>query len=740
MIAKVAVSAANYSFDKPFDYFVPSAIESAVVPGVRVKVPFSRSNRPAYGIVLATEFGNGNESCKAIEAVLDEKPVLSALQLRLGLFMHERYFCTCFDAYHCMLPAGLWYDSSGKRKTNDKFETYASLAVSAEEAFHYAAEHHSAAKQNRIIELLAGYELLSLSELLHVSEASRAALNRLVQLNIVQLTQKEVFRRPKISHADAISFPKLNEEQSRVYAGLSQLAETGDYSCSLLYGITGSGKTSVYIHLIKKQLELGKSAILLVPEIALTPQMISVFMGLFGQGVAVLHSSLSVGEKYDEWKRISSGEAQIVIGTRSAVFAPVSNLGILIIDEEQESSYRSENAPRYDAREIARYLCSKHKCPLVLGSATPDLRSMYNAEKGSYHLFRLENRYNQHSIPKVHISDMRKELINGNGNNIGRELKAEIEKNLENREQTILFLNRRGTNKLVACKKCGFTYRCPRCSVSLTYHGNTRLLRCHYCGYSAAVSRFCPECSNELSFIGSGTQNVVSELEELFPGIEIMRADADSVHLAGGHDELFHDFVQRNVPILVGTQMVSKGLNFENVTLVGIIDADQNLFSGNFRSGEETFSMITQVIGRSGRAQKPGRAVIQTFVPDNQIINYAAKQDYSGFYSSEIQMRQIQNAPPFKDILVLTVSGRDENKVIHTAEEIAAEFAGLFANQQSSSVFGPIPHTISKMNNTFRYQINLITNLNKDIRRLVAFKLCEYGKKYRNVSVFAEAE
>ena len=390
---------------------------------------------------------------------------------------------------------------------------------------------------------------------------------------------------------------------------------------------------------------------MLVPEIALTPQMLQTFSGHFGDEVAVLHSQPFRGRAL---RRVeadpSPGQAHLVIGTRSAVFAPVQDLGILIIDEEQEETYRSENAPRYHARDVAKYICSKAGCLLLLGSATPELVSRYQAQIGRYAYFRLDKRYNAQKLPSVRIVDMKRELREGNGGCISNFLAEELQKNLDAGEQSILFLNRRGANKLISCGDCGFTYRCPRCSVSLTYHSVNRRLMCHYCGYSRRVDESCPECGGRLKYVGAGTQLVVEELQSFSRGGRSCAWTRILVAPVGSHEELFERFRKENIPFLVGTQMVTKGLNFENVTLVGVLSADQSLYAGDYRAGERTFSLITQVVGRSGRGSKPGRAVIQTFTPENETIQLAAKQDYDAFYASELELRKLQNAPPFSDL------------------------------------------------------------------------------------------
>ena len=692
------------------------------------------------GIVLAVTDGSKYEALKPVLAVLDEQPVLTDEQIRLALFMRERFFCTVYDAVKAILPAGLWFNADGSRRVNDKTVEMARLSVPAEDAADLADRiRHRSPRQAELLDLLCSFEALPVKDLLLHGNASRASLKSLCDKELVSLYQREVFRRAEIPSEERVPLPVLNEEQQAVFEKLSALSSSGKAGCALLQGVTGSGKTSVYIHLIQQQLSRGKSSILLVPEIALTPQMLRTFSNHFGDEVAVLHSSLSLGERYDEWKRIRSGRAHLVIGTRSAVFAPVQDLGILIIDEEQEETYRSENAPRYHARDVAKYICSKAGCTLLLGSATPELVSRYQAQIGRYAYFRLDKRYNAQKLPSVRIVDMKRELREGNGGCISSVLAQELQKNLDAGEQSILFLNRRGTNKLISCGDCGFTYKCPRCSVSLTYHSLNRRLLCHYCGYSRRVDDACPECGGRLKYVGAGTQLVVEELQTLFPGREILRMDTDSLAPVGSHEELFDRFRKENTPFLVGTQMVTKGLNFENVTLVGVLSADQSLYAGDYRAGERTFSLITQVVGRSGRGTKPGRAIIQTYTPENETIRLAAEQDYEAFYASEIEVRKLQNAPPFTDHLSVTISGMTESLVVEAGRFVRDRLEALIGRQKADFL-GPTPLNVVKVNNRFRYRVHINCIAGASIRGFIAQAVieCNTDKRFRGVSVFAE--
>ncbi len=740
-IAKIAVSAATYSIDRPYDYLVPEPLIASVFVGTRVTVPFGKGNRSCEGVVLALGTESERKTLKSILSVLDREPVLTEAQVKLALFMRDRFFCTVYDAIRAMLPAGLWFDSEGKRRAADKTVEIAELAVPTEEAEALVeAKRLRSPQQAALLDLLCCFEVLPVHDMLVHTGAKRPSLNALVKYGAVRLGSREVYRCPEIRSRERLPMPQLNAAQEASFRGLLSLLRLDEPRAALLFGVTGSGKTSVYIRLIDETLRAGRSAILLVPEIALTPQMLAAFSAHFGDTVAVLHSSLSVGERYDEWKRVKRGEAKLVIGTRSAVFAPVSDLGILIVDEEQEETYKSENTPRYDAREIAKYLCSKANALLLFGSATPEISSMYRAKEGIYSFFELRERYNEQELPGVRIVDMKRELRRGNGGDISSFLRDELQRNIDCGEQSILFLNRRGASKLVGCGECGYTYRCPKCSVSLTYHSARGRLMCHYCGYSRRIDSSCPACGGELKFIGSGTQRVEEELHALFPGVEILRMDTDTVTPVGSHEKLLDRFRDEKIPIMVGTQMVTKGLNFENVTLVGVLCADQSLYAGDYRAGERTFSLITQVVGRSGRGSKPGRALIQTFTPDNQTIRQAARQDYDDFYASEIELRRLQNAPPVVDRYTVTAAGQNEEQVEWTIRYVRDLLALAAKDIPGTTVLGPAPLGVVKVNDRYRYRVNMIGRDSAAIRRSISAAVieCSTDKRFRGVSVFAD--
>ncbi len=739
-IAKIAVSGIPFRLDRPFDYAIPLDMKEKVQPGVRVEVPFTRANRRTEGIVLALAPIGAYEKLKPISEVLDETPILTQAQIKLALWMHERFFCTVYEAVKAMLPAGLWF-KNGKRRVSDKYVTMAALAVPAEEAAEAAEQkRRRAPQQSELLRTLCAIGRAALPDLREFTGASLQSVRALRDAGLISLEDVPVYRRPEAPEVERQPLPKLNSEQTKAFKGILKLAGGKKASGALLFGVTGSGKTTIYIRLIAEMRRRGKTAILLVPEIALTPQMLRTFSSHFGDDIAVLHSSLSAGERLDEWRRIKNGEAGVVIGTRSAIFAPAEDLGIIIIDEEQEDSYKSENAPRYHARDVAKFRCAQDNALLLLGSATPDVESRWRAEQGSYAYFTLSRRFNEQSMPSVEIVDMKRELRRGNGSSISERLRSEISENLERGEQSILFLNRRGANKLITCVDCGFTYSCPNCSVSLTYHSFSRRLMCHHCGYTQRLDEHCPECGGTLKYVGTGTQKLEEELHELFPDTPVLRMDTDTVAPAGGHDVLLERFQAERIPIMVGTQMVTKGLNFENVTLVGVISADQSLYAGDYRATERTFSLITQVVGRSGRFEKPGRAVIQTFTPENETIRQAARQDYESFYRAEIVLRRLQALPPFTELLCITMSGREESLVLGCAAKARDELLDATRSENGVRVLGPAPLSVLRVNNNYRYRVTLCAPPGRGLRRFVADIVARYSsdKQFRGVSVYAD--
>ena len=806
MIAKIAVSAANFAIDKPYSYRIPENL--MVQPGQRVQLPFGRANKRTEGIVLAVEPGE-ESGLKPIDCCLDEQPLLTEKQLRLAAFLRERYFCTFYDAIRTMLPAGLWFrtkntfslteDRSWKektirkeyasdilvllenlggqaeeaalrnliseeavlhdvlsyllrkkwitaqtdfqRKTNDKTERIAVLATSAEEAMEFASGRpKSAAMQKQVLELMCSLGSVAVKELCYFTGASTATVNRLEKLGYLKLTEQPVLRCREIRPVRLTGPLTLNSQQQGCFEELRSQMATEDPGVALLYGVTGSGKTSVYIKLIASCLESGKSAMLLVPEIALTPQLLGLLAAYFGDKVAVLHSSLSSGERYDQWKRVRSGEASVVVGTRSAVFAPCTP-GLIILDEEQEQSYKSENSPRYSAKEVAIWRGAKENALVLLGSATPSVESMYRAKTGVYRLYTLTERYNGKPLPEVEIVDMREEMKYGNDLSLSVPLRHAMMDTRAADKQTILLLNRRGNSRALVCVDCRETPECPRCNLRLTYHSANNRLMCHYCGHSQPVPERCPACGGPMKSIGTGTQKVQSELEFLFPDWKSLRMDTDTVNAVNTHERILDQFQNEKIPVLIGTQMVAKGLNLPDVTLVGVLDADLSLYTGGYRAGETTFNMLTQVVGRAGRGETAGRAVVQTLVPEHQVIRLAAKQDYDGFYDLEVNLRRVQNAPPFGDIAVITVTGQEETAVLRGAAKFRDSLNVCLRqpgySRETCTVLGPAPCAVPKINYNFRYQLTLRCRMTKNLRLLLAHLLREFSKDKANRHVNA---
>ncbi len=813
-IAKIAVSAATYAIDRPYDYLVPSQLEGALGVGMRAAVPFGRGNKACDGVVLALEEREDGSKLKPILAALDEEPLLDESAVKLALWMREHYFCTVYDALRAMLPAGLWFslkdcwkiapgvdreaaygaagesdrerrlvelllagggwaelgriraafgtanpgpalrelekkgivlrEASAQRGVNDRTELVAALAMDSGDAMALLApKRRRAPLQYAAGEAICAVGETSAKELCYFTGASMATLRALERAGVLTLSKREVYRRPEPPVSERAAPVELNGEQEAACRGLLDLWAQGG-GTALLYGVTGSGKTQVYLKLIHTLLERGKTALVMVPEIALTPQLMRIFTSHFGREVAILHSSLSAGERCDEWKRAKRGEARVVVGTRSAVFAPLPDLGAIILDEEQEPSYKSEQNPRYHAREAARYRCHKAGALLLLGSATPSVESMYRARRGEYRLFTLKTRYNERALPQVSIVDMKEELRAGNGGTISAPLAKKLWDRVDRGEQAILFLNRRGANRMVVCGECGESPACPRCSVHLTYHSANRRLMCHYCGYSQPLPDRCPSCGGLMDFVGAGTQRVEEELRALLPGVRTLRMDADTVSAVHSHESMLEKFRRERVPILLGTQMVAKGLDFENVTLVGAVSADQLLYTGGIYAGERAFSLLTQVAGRAGRGEKPGEAVIQTFTPDNDVVRFAAAQDYDSFYEQEIRARQARGLPPCGDLFVLSASGLEETAVLRALLRLREALSGaLAAPPYAGTAFrllGPAPAAVAKVSDRYRYRLILNTKNTKAMRLLAAHLLrqAQADRQNRGVALFAD--
>ncbi|MDR0917474.1 MAG: primosomal protein N' [Oscillospiraceae bacterium] len=739
LVAEIAVASARYHIDKPYDYRIPDSLANVVTRGLRVAVPFGRANKTTEAIVLAIKREESPRNIKCIESALEPSPSLTEEQLRLAIWMSQRFFCTLYDAIHACLPAGLWY-REGRSPQTAKIVRYARLIISREDALEQAERKPRATTQASILRILAGVEgEMSLSDLMYQAGATTAVFKPLVAQGFIAIDEREVARRPKLADSPRQNVDyELNEQQTAALDALSPLLTSDNPEAALLYGVTGSGKTAVYLALIERTLALGKTAIALVPEIALTPQLLSLFYSKFGDDVAVMHSALTPGERYDEWRRVRDGTARVVVGTRSAVFAPLENIGLIVVDEEQEHTYKSESSPRYHAREVAKYRCSRSNGLLLLGSATPSVESMSRAESGVYKLVRLESRFNNRPLPRVILADMKEALRDGNNAPIGSILERELRLNIERGEQSIVFLNRRGANPVVTCVECGHTFTCPNCSVHLTYHSANNRLMCHYCGFSRPMESNCQECGGKLKFSGAGTQKVEEWLSENFPNVAVSRMDADTVSAANSHDKILSEFRDKRIPILLGTQMVAKGLDFENVTLVGVVSADMSLYVNDYRAYERTFSLLTQVVGRSGRGGTPGRAVIQTMTPEHSVILLASHQDYDEFYRREITRRRAQGMPPERDVICVSVVGEDEVRVL----EFSARVRDTLIHDlgELASVLGPAPAVVAKVNNKYRYRVSVLCRNDSAIRQRIATVVRGFGLDPRTRGLTCSAD
>lgn len=598
-------------------------------------------------------------------------------------------------------------------------------------------------KQTAVLRLLHDVGCASVKELCYFASVTQAVVTALVKKGLLTYYDQEVLRAPYARSAEAppLTPLPLNDEQRRAFEGLLADYRRHEPAAALLYGVTGSGKTRVYMSLIDQVLADGRQALVLVPEISLTPQMMTLFLERYGRRVAVLHSGLSIGERMDEWKRIKRGEAQVVIGTRSAVFAPCSHLGLIVMDEEQEHTYKSESSPRYHARDVARFRCARQGALLVLASATPSIESYHAAMSGRYALYTMTGRFGDAPLPEVVIADMREEPSAGV---IGSRLETAMRRCLDERRQVILLLNRRGYHTHVSCRSCGYVVTCPSCSISMTYHRANEQLVCHYCGHMQPPVRICPSCgSDKLRYAGLGTQRVEEELAERFPKASVLRMDTDTTMSRFAYEKRFGAFAAGEYDIMIGTQMVAKGLDFPNVGLVGVLSADQSLYGGDYRCFETTFSLLTQVIGRAGRRETQGLAVVQTYTPENEVIALAAGQDYTGFYEMEIESRRLMRYPPYADICLFGFVGREETPVKEAAsrflsllyERLTGRFRGLPA-----IVLDPTPAAVSRVAGKWRYKLLMKMVNSARIREMIASLLTDFSKKPENkaVTVFAD--
>ena len=684
MVVGVLVQIASSNVDKIFDYLVPDKYISSIKIGIRVLVPFG--SQKVEGFVLEIK-DSSDVLLKEIYDIVDQDIVLNEEMLELGKKLKEETLATLISTYQVMLPKAL--KAKAGVNVNKKFHTYYKLIDKD-----YVG---SSVPQKKILEKFLEKDEIAREELVLISSS---ALSTLVNKNVLLPMVKEDYR---------VKYEVLDDDRKKLTLEQQEVVDkvlVGDYSKPyLLFGVTGSGKTEVYMHIIEDVLKRGKTAIMLVPEISLTPQMVEQFTNRFGNQVAALHSALSEGEKYDEWRRIARGEANIVIGARSAVFAPLKNIGIIIMDEEHSDSYKqSDKSPRYHARDVAIRRGKYHACPVLLGSATPSLESMARAEKGVYQLLTLKNRVNGKVLPDVFVVDMNRESKNSSSH-LTRQLLEEVNKTIEKGEQVILFLNRRGFSTFVTCKNCGEVIKCPHCDITLTYHKSSHMLRCHYCGYATGLPNVCPSCKNEaLSDLGVGTEKIEEELHNLLPNARVLRMDIDTTSRKGAHKKMIKAFRNHEYDILLGTQIVAKGLDFPLVTLVGVINADTSLNIPDFRSSENTFSLLSQVAGRSGRSEKSGKVLIQTFNPDHYAIRYVEHHDYLGFYKEEMKVRRSLGYPPYYYLCYVKISGKDMKLLGNEANKIKRS---LERNLKNTKILGPTPLPIFKINNIYRYGIIL---------------------------------
>ena len=732
MIAQVIIDSNVKTLNKTFDYLVPTEFEKDAKVGSRVFVPFGNLKTYKEGYIIGFK---DSSDFKLKEIVKLDKEDIPENRVELAVIMARRYFCNISDCMKLMLPPGA-IGNRVKEKTGE-FVYLNKEVEDIEEDINDGVI--KSPKQIRCLQMLYENEGIHVLDLEALADITRAVINSLIKKEYIEIVEQRIERNPfEFKEVKRDKKKKLTDEQQVAFDTISKSIDEDKFEQFLLYGVTGSGKTEIYLQLIEKVIKKGKRALMLVPEISLTPQMVDRFLSRFGDCISVLHSKLSVGERFDQWEKIKEGKSKIIIGARSAIFAPIDNLGIILIDEEHDSSYKSDMTPRYNAKELAYYLAKQNNIPLVLGSATPDINSFYKAKQGKITLLTLKHRANNASLPKVHIVDLRDELMSGNKSMISDLLHKKIEENLKNKKQTILFLNRRGYSTFVMCRSCGFTAKCKNCNITLTYHRDENKLKCHYCGFETKNITECPACkSKNVKYFGSGTQKLEDEIHKLFPSASTIRMDIDTVSKKNSHEKILNSFKDDNIDILIGTQMVVKGHHFPNVTLVGVIAADSSLNIEDYRASERTFQILTQVAGRAGRESLPGEVVIQTYNPDHFSIEYSRKQNYDLFYNAEISLRERLKYPPFCDIILLGISGKDEKFV-----KIASEKIGYLLHKHNDSnyyVSKPIPSPISKIKNRYRFRIILKCKLNYTIINKISDVLEEYYKDGpKNVSVYVD--
>jgi len=718
LYAEVIINSDAIEIDRPFTYKVKEELLDIIEIGHRVKVPFGVKNKPTEAFVLGLKC-EGIENVKKIKyisSILDDIPILTRDDLKLVDFLRENYLCKYIDAIRTIIPSGLSKGIKNKKKTVIVFNK--ELDGKLKDKDNYV----------KIVNLIKEKDgELTKSEIINDYSLSSYSLNKLIENGYLLTEDRVVYRYNTRSYIEE-SKNVLNDEQKNAFNKILNSDKKG----FLLKGVTGSGKTEVYMNLVGETLKEGKSAIVLVPEISLTPQMIERFKGRFGKNVALFHSKLSQGERFDEWYRIKKGEARLVVGARSAIFLPLDNLGIIIIDEEHENTYKSEQNPKYLTKEVAKFLSEIKGCKYILGSATPSIETYYEALNGKLELVEIKNRVSNRPLPQMEIVDMREELKSRNLSLLSRSLYNEMKETLERKEQIILFLNRRGFSSFVSCRSCGYVFKCPECDLSMTYHKNGYLI-CHYCGRAQREQKVCPECGSKyVKFFGAGTQRVEEEVKKYFPKARVMRMDVDTTRNKDSHENIYNAFKSGEGDVLIGTQMVSKGLDFKNVTLVGVLAADISLNIPDYRSSERTYQIITQVAGRAGRGEKKGKVVIQTYTPNSLSLQYAIENNYNNLYNEEIKVRKIMNYPPFSTIFLINSISKDERKLKGFMNKVGESLRKLLDSRENIQILGPVPCIITKLKDNYRWQIIIKGNLDNKLKLKIKDILYELNKSVYN--------
>ena len=742
MVAEIILNSNAKELNRVFDYNIPETMVYKAMVGSRVFVQFGNRKQLEEGFIIGIK-ESSEFKLKSIEKIVNENG-LTEEKVELAKWMARRYFCNISECIKLMLPPGTTTKIIENR-IKEKNENFVTIIDEEVVESDIEEDKFKSAKQVRILKFLLDNGETNLADLLLFTDTTRDAVKALEKKNYITIEKKHVERNPFFHKVERQSKKlEFTEEQQNAYNEISDKMDKNKYEEYLIYGVTGSGKTEIYLQLIEKALNNNKTSIMLVPEISLTPQTVDRFIARFGEeNIAVLHSKLSIGERFDQWNKIKSGQAKIVIGARSAIFAPVQNLGIIIIDEEHDSSYKSESTPRYNAKDVARYLCYESNIPLVLGSATPDTGSLYRTMKKQSVLLRLNKRANNAKLPEIEVVDLREELSKKNKSMLSEKLQESIKENLENKKQTILFLNRRGFSTFVMCRDCGYTAKCKNCDITLTYHKSTNKLKCHYCGYETKVITKCPECGSEnIRYFGTGTQKLESEINTLFPEAKTIRMDVDTVTKKNSHEKILTDFKENKADILIGTQMVVKGHHFPNVTLVGVIAADGSLNMNDYRANEITFQILTQVAGRAGRGEDTGKVIIQTYNPDNFTIECVKQQNDEMFYNTEMRLRKQLKYPPFCDIIVIGVSSKDEQITMKVAQSLHKYLKDRVENENIGiMLYKALPAPIDKIKNKYRWRIlikckfgeDIIDLMNNTMEKAQTIKYCKNGDA--NISI-----